>query len=198
MLVNGRPAQFCGLSIAQIGPERQTVAILGMACKGDSDDKRESLSYKLRKLSPWNRKEVLCTDPYVEDAKPGSLEEAVRRADIVIFGPRTPLPGAAGSPGQTGRGCLGFWADKRKPRSPRVSLYEILVTGSAGFICGYLVPGTSGGRTRSRRSDNFSKYGPPKNRMTPALATLFEGDGQKHRTARKTDRDATISSLRRP
>ena len=64
----------------------KTVAILGMAFKADSDDKRESLSYKLRKLLTLEAKEVLCTDPYVKDESLVSLEEAIERADIVILG----------------------------------------------------------------------------------------------------------------
>jgi len=64
----------------------KTVAILGMAFKGDSDDKRESLSYKLRKLLVLESKEVLCTDPYVQDEDCVSLEDAVQLADIIILG----------------------------------------------------------------------------------------------------------------
>ena len=44
-----------------------TVGILGMAFKGESDDTRESLSYKLRKILEYEAAEVLCTDPYVDD-----------------------------------------------------------------------------------------------------------------------------------
>jgi UDP-N-acetyl-D-mannosaminuronic acid dehydrogenase len=62
------------------------VAVLGMAFKGESDDKRESLSYKLRKLLMVEAKEVLCTDPYVVDSKLVPLGEALRRADVIILG----------------------------------------------------------------------------------------------------------------
>jgi UDP-N-acetyl-D-mannosaminuronic acid dehydrogenase len=64
----------------------KVVAVLGMAFKGESDDKRESLSYKLRKLLMVEAKEVLCTDPYVPDPKLVPLGEAMRRADIFILG----------------------------------------------------------------------------------------------------------------
>ena len=60
--------------------------MLGMAFKGESDDKRESLSYKLRKLLMVEAKEVLCTDPYVVDQKLVPLGEAMRRADVFILG----------------------------------------------------------------------------------------------------------------
>ena len=57
-----------------------------MAFKSESDDKRESLSYKLRKLLMVEAKEVLCTDPYVVDPKLIPLEDAVERADVIILG----------------------------------------------------------------------------------------------------------------
>ena len=62
-----------------------------MAFKSESDDKRESLSYKVRKLLMVEAKEVLCTDPYVVDHKLVPLEEAVGRADVIILGAPTPL-----------------------------------------------------------------------------------------------------------
>ena len=43
------------------------VAILGMAFKAESDDKRDSLSYKLKKLLEVEALEVLCTDPYISE-----------------------------------------------------------------------------------------------------------------------------------
>jgi UDP-N-acetyl-D-mannosaminuronic acid dehydrogenase len=64
----------------------KVVAVLGMAFKSESDDKRESLSYKLRKLLMVEAKEVLCTDPYVIDPKLIPLEEAVQRAEVIILG----------------------------------------------------------------------------------------------------------------
>ena len=44
-----------------------TVGILGMAFKPNSDDPRDSLSYKLRKVLLLECRRVLCTDPYVPD-----------------------------------------------------------------------------------------------------------------------------------
>jgi UDP-N-acetyl-D-mannosaminuronic acid dehydrogenase len=57
-----------------------------MAFKGDSDDVRDSLSYKLRKLLEVEAREVLCTDPYVQDSTLVPLEQALARADIFILG----------------------------------------------------------------------------------------------------------------
>ena len=64
----------------------QCVAILGMAFKADSDDVRESLSYKLRNLLNVYAKEVLCTDPYVADATLVPLDVALDRANVIILG----------------------------------------------------------------------------------------------------------------
>ena len=73
-----RLAQFPGEPTSAAAELRdKVVAILGMAFKAESDDKRESLSYKLRKLLMVEAKEVLCTDPYVSDPKLVPLEEAV-------------------------------------------------------------------------------------------------------------------------
>jgi len=63
-----------------------TVAILGMAFKGNSDDPRDSLSYKLRKILTLECQRVLCTDPYIDDSSFVSLETAVAEADILFIG----------------------------------------------------------------------------------------------------------------
>jgi UDP-N-acetyl-D-mannosaminuronic acid dehydrogenase len=64
----------------------KTAGILGMAFKAESDDPRESLSYKLRKLLEYEAGAVLCTDEYID--APGFLEaeEVVARSDILFVG----------------------------------------------------------------------------------------------------------------
>lgn len=64
----------------------RTVGILGMAFKGDSDDSRNSLSYKLIKLLGFKGARVLCSDPYVSDPQLVSLERVVSESDVVILG----------------------------------------------------------------------------------------------------------------
>jgi UDP-N-acetyl-D-mannosaminuronic acid dehydrogenase len=87
MLVNeGLPNFIVGQLRQQASLRDKVVAVLGMAFKSESDDIRESLSYKLRKLLLVEAKEVLCTDPYVVDKKLVSLEEATSRAEVVILG----------------------------------------------------------------------------------------------------------------
>ncbi len=87
MLVNeGLPNFIVGQLRRQQKLRDKVVAVLGMAFKSESDDKRESLSYKLRKLLMVEAKEVLCTDPYVPDPKLIPLEDAIQRAEIIILG----------------------------------------------------------------------------------------------------------------
>jgi len=63
----------------------RTLGILGMAFKGESDDPRASLSYKLRKLAAFKGAQVLCTDPYVRDPSFVPLETAVADSDILVI-----------------------------------------------------------------------------------------------------------------
>jgi UDP-N-acetyl-D-mannosaminuronic acid dehydrogenase len=62
----------------------KTVGILGMAFKADNDDKRESLSYKLRKLLRVEARRTLCHDPYIRDADLVPLDTVVAESDILI------------------------------------------------------------------------------------------------------------------
>jgi UDP-N-acetyl-D-mannosaminuronic acid dehydrogenase len=86
MLVNEGLPNFIVGQLRQQGLREKTVAILGMAFKAESDDPRESLSYKLRKLLIVEAQDVLCTDPYVPDSRLLPLEEVVRRAEVIILG----------------------------------------------------------------------------------------------------------------
>lgn len=64
-----------------------TIGVLGAAFKGESDDVRSSLSYKLKKILQFRAKKVLMTDPYVSvDTNLISLEETIEESDILIIG----------------------------------------------------------------------------------------------------------------
>ncbi len=63
-----------------------TVGVLGMSFKGGSDDVRDSLSYKLRRILKFKAKNVLCTDPYVEtDDSLVSLDFVLETADVLVI-----------------------------------------------------------------------------------------------------------------
>jgi UDP-N-acetyl-D-mannosaminuronic acid dehydrogenase len=88
MQVNeGLPAYIVSALERRHGSLRgRTVGILGMAFKAESDDSRASLSYKLRKLLAWAGATVLCTDPYVSDARLVPLEAVLAEADVLVLG----------------------------------------------------------------------------------------------------------------
>jgi UDP-N-acetyl-D-mannosaminuronic acid dehydrogenase len=68
-----------------------TVGILGMAFKGESDDIRSSLSYKLKRILEFKADNVLCADPYVTvDPRLLPQEEVIARSDLLIIA--TPHP----------------------------------------------------------------------------------------------------------
>jgi UDP-N-acetyl-D-mannosaminuronic acid dehydrogenase len=86
MLINEGLPNFL---VSQLRPHdlhHKTVGILGMAFKAESDDKRDSLSYKLKKLLEVEAKGVLCTDPFVPDKNLVPLRQAIDQADVIIVG----------------------------------------------------------------------------------------------------------------
>ena len=65
---------------------QMTVGLLGMAFKGNSDDTRASLSYKMKNALALKAKAVLTTDPLVKDdpdLKP--LDEVVAKSDVLVL-----------------------------------------------------------------------------------------------------------------
>ena len=62
------------------------VGILGMTFKAESDDIRESLSYKLGKLLRFHGAEVFYSDEYAKDPTFVDKETLVRQSDVVIVG----------------------------------------------------------------------------------------------------------------
>jgi UDP-N-acetyl-D-mannosaminuronic acid dehydrogenase len=88
MLVNeGLPLYLVDRAERRYELSGMTVGILGMAFKGGSDDIRESLSYKLRRILQFKSRDVLTTDPRVTvDDRLLPLEEVLRRSDLLIVG----------------------------------------------------------------------------------------------------------------
>ncbi|MGH9104832.1 MAG: nucleotide sugar dehydrogenase [Acidimicrobiales bacterium] len=64
-----------------------TVGVLGMAFKGESDDTRSSLAYKLKRILRFKAAGVLCADPYVQaDPDLVAEEEVLERSDLLVIG----------------------------------------------------------------------------------------------------------------
>jgi UDP-N-acetyl-D-mannosaminuronic acid dehydrogenase len=62
------------------------VGILGMAFKAESDDIRDSLSYKLGKILRFEGAEVMYSDEYVHDPTFIPKEKLCRQAEVIIVG----------------------------------------------------------------------------------------------------------------
>jgi UDP-N-acetyl-D-mannosaminuronic acid dehydrogenase len=62
------------------------VGLLGMAFKGESDDNRSSLAYKLKRILKFKSGGVLTTDPYVKnDADLVEEEKVLSESDLLII-----------------------------------------------------------------------------------------------------------------
>jgi len=86
MLVNeGLPGYLVDQIEAVHDLSTMTVGLLGMAFKGESDDIRSSLSYKLKRLLKLKAGRVLCTDPYVTvDGDLEPLDLVLEQADLLV------------------------------------------------------------------------------------------------------------------
>jgi UDP-N-acetyl-D-mannosaminuronic acid dehydrogenase len=88
MLVNeGLPLYIVSRLEKKYRLENLTVGILGMAFKGESDDIRSSLSYKLKRILEFRAGQVITTDPYVTvDPSLLPLEDVIEQSDVLIVG----------------------------------------------------------------------------------------------------------------
>lgn len=66
--------------------QSKKIGILGMAFKANNDDKRESLSYKLKKILEIEAQEVFCSDVYIKDKGFVQAEALLNHSDIIILG----------------------------------------------------------------------------------------------------------------
>jgi UDP-N-acetyl-D-mannosaminuronic acid dehydrogenase len=86
MLVNeGLPNFLVNQLEKKMGSLREkNIALLGMTFKANSDDTRESLSFKIKKQLEFKMGNVLIHDPYLPFSI--SLEEVLEKADGIILG----------------------------------------------------------------------------------------------------------------
>jgi UDP-N-acetyl-D-mannosaminuronic acid dehydrogenase len=87
MLVNeGLPLYLVSALEEKYDLSTMNVGILGAAFKGNSDDIRSSLSYKLKRILEFKAKKVFMTDPYVTvDKRLITLDDAINNSDILII-----------------------------------------------------------------------------------------------------------------
>jgi UDP-N-acetyl-D-mannosaminuronic acid dehydrogenase len=124
MLVNEGLPNFIVNQLKKEGLTLRRIAILGMAFKGDSDDMRCSLSYKLKKLLQLEAYEVFCSDPYVQDPSLVPVEEAIQRADIVVLGAPHSIYRDLKIPGN--KSVLDIWGFWPKPKSSVTETPELV------------------------------------------------------------------------
>ena len=87
MLVNeGQPNYIVDKLKQKYDLPELRVGILGMAFKGESDDSRSSLAYKLKRTLKFNCREVFTTDPYVKgDEDLQDFEYVITTSDLLII-----------------------------------------------------------------------------------------------------------------
>jgi len=87
MLVNeGLPLYVVARMERRFDLRDKVVGVLGMAFKAGSDDTRESLSYKLKRILQFKAAGVLCTDPRVTtDTSLVPLERVLDEADVLVI-----------------------------------------------------------------------------------------------------------------
>ena len=91
MLVNeGLPNYLVDRLKTRYDLTTMTVGVLGMTFKGGSDDKRDSLAYKLRKILAFESRRVLCSDVYLDEPDFVPTARLINESDIIVLA--TPHP----------------------------------------------------------------------------------------------------------
>lgn len=87
MMINeGLPLYVVAKMESRFDLATSTVGILGMAFKGESDDIRSSLAFKLRRILSFKAKAVLCADPFVSnDNRLTTESEVLSQSDVIVI-----------------------------------------------------------------------------------------------------------------
>ena len=87
MLINeGLPLYVVEKLSQKYDISKTRIGLLGMAFKGESDDNRSSLAYKLKRILKFKSAGVLTSDPYVKnDAELVSEERVIEESDLLII-----------------------------------------------------------------------------------------------------------------
>lgn len=86
MINEGLPNYLVQRMARRFDLKNSVAGILGMTFKAESDDPRDSLAFKLRKILQVECKEVICADPYLTDDSLSPQDDVLRRADILFIG----------------------------------------------------------------------------------------------------------------
>ena len=88
MMVNeGLPLYLVSRAALRFDLKNMTTGVLGMSFKGESDDTRSSLAYKLKHVLEFRSKNVMCADENVESDKSlVSEKHLLETADLVFIG----------------------------------------------------------------------------------------------------------------
>jgi UDP-N-acetyl-D-mannosaminuronic acid dehydrogenase len=86
MLVNEGFPRLLMQQLRPLGLQNKTVGLLGMAFKGENDDVRESLAFKMKKLLELECRRVLCTDEFVKAPRLHKYDVVLAEADVLVIG----------------------------------------------------------------------------------------------------------------
>jgi len=138
MLVNEGLPQFVIKQMKSRYPLRDmTVGILVWSFKANIDDMRDSLSLKLRDLLEMEAKGTICSEPFVHF--PGFVDCRGGREKGRRTSRRDPSR-AVQTLQLHGKPVFDIWNVLPEQKEPvRQAFVKILLTGSSGFIAGYLV-----------------------------------------------------------
>lgn len=64
---------------------KMTIGLLGLAFKGNTDDIRDSLSFRMKKILENEVKEVIVHDPYIKINKSVGLNVLLEKSDVIIL-----------------------------------------------------------------------------------------------------------------